>query len=69
MDSGNPKIFAQIWSGWFRQLRQTLNNNIAATAAAGEAAFTGTVVLAKLSVANGSLTVVNGVITAYHAPT
>lgn len=31
--------------------------------------FAGTVVLAKLNVANGSLTVSNGVITAYTAPT
>ena len=33
------------------------------------AGFSGTVVLAKLTTTNGSLTVVNGIITAYVAPT
>jgi hypothetical protein len=63
-DQVKDPVFSQVWSGWFRKLAQTVNGNLAA-------GFTGTVVLAKITGtgANGSLTVVNGIITAYTAPT
>ena len=61
-DSGT---FMQItWGGWFRQLYNRLN-------ATFNQGYTGTVALAKLTAggSNGSLTVTNGIITNYAAPT
>jgi len=52
------------WGGWFRSVWKQLNGN-------GAGVFSGTVVLAKITGggANGSLTLVNGVVTSYTAPT
>ena len=56
--------FSQVWSGWMRRVYDQLNG-------AGAGVFSGTVALAKLTTGGtaGSLTVVNGVVTAYVAPT
>ena len=58
LDEGGK--FVEAWSGWFRNLYNLLKPGISTT-----------VTLAKLTGggANGSLTVVNGIITAYTAPT
>jgi hypothetical protein len=52
--------FTQVWSGWFRSLYNALHGGL-----------TVTVPLVKLTVGgtNGSLTVSNGIITGYIAPT
>jgi hypothetical protein len=62
--------FAQIWSGWFRNLYETLNANFSSIQSSLPAGYNGTVVLAKLTTggSNGSLTVANGLITAYTPP-
>lgn len=59
-EDGNSKVFSQFWSGWFRVLYNILSPGISAN-----------VTLAKLTTggANGSLTVKNGIITSYTAPT
>jgi hypothetical protein len=55
--------FSWPWSGWLRGVWTVLNGN-------GAGVFSGTVTLAKLTAggSNGSLTIVNGVITGYAAP-
>lgn len=56
----DKKLFSARWWSWFYLLWHTINS-----------AFSGTVVLAKITPGgtNGSLTVVNGLITKYTAPT
>jgi hypothetical protein len=63
-------VFAQIWSGWFRKLYEALNANFSSIQSALPAGYSGTVALAKLTTggSNGSLTVSNGLITAYTPP-
>jgi type IV secretory pathway VirB2 component (pilin) len=58
-DSG-PNVFSRPWSGWFRNIFNALSGGISTT-----------VVLAKITAGgtNGSLTVQNGIITSYTAPT
>jgi hypothetical protein len=60
-DESGPQVFGRVWSGWFRNIFNALGGGIPST----------TVVLAKLTTggANGALTVVNGIITSYTAPT
>jgi hypothetical protein len=55
---------AQNWYGFFRQVFLTVNGNL-------KAGFSGTISLAKLTTggANGSITVVSGIITAVTPPT
>lgn len=59
-DNSGQNVFGRFWSGWFRSIYNVLNPGI-----------TVSVALAKLTAggANGSLTVKNGIITAYVAPT
>ena len=64
---GTPHVgymFSLQWDGWFKKLANSINSNIAA-------GYTGTISLAKLTSTgtNGSITVVNGVITAVTEPT
>lgn len=53
-------VFTQVWSGWFRALWNVVNPG-----------QTFNITLAKVTTggANGSITVVNGIVTAYVAPT
>ena len=55
--------FSQVWSGWFRKFWLTLNSLLSQ-------GYTGQVKLASLTSggSQGSLTVTNGVITGYTAP-
>ena len=57
-------MVSQVWSGWFRRITETFNNNLAA-------GYTGTITTAKLTGGgtNGSITFVNGVVTAQVAAT
>lgn len=59
-DDSGANVFSRVWSGWFRNIFIALSGGISTT-----------VSLAKLTVGgtNGSLTVVNGIITAYVPPT
>lgn len=61
------QLFTQLWSGWFRSLYNTVSANFSALGGG----ISTTVELAALTATGtkGSLTVVNGVITAYTAPT
>jgi hypothetical protein len=54
MDEGNPQIFSQLWSGWFRNIYNVLKPGISVT-----------IVTAKLTTggANGSMTFLNGILT------
>lgn len=56
-------VVTAVWKQWFLTLAQYINS--------GNGGYTGTVALAKLTSggANGSLTVVDGIITEYTAPT
>lgn len=68
-DSGN---FSPTWYRWLIQIVDFINTSGGLSGAQPKfSGFSGTVVLAKTSLAgsNGSLTVVNGVITNYVAPT
>lgn len=60
MDNSGKNIFSQFWSGWFRVIYNILNPGITTTVALAKLTGGGT---------NGSLTVKNGVITGYVAPT
>lgn len=59
-DSG-PSVFSRVWSGWFRNIFNALSGGVPSV----------TVTLAKLTTGgtNGSMTIVNGIITNYVAPT
>jgi hypothetical protein len=60
VDNSGDDIFGRVWSGWFRSIFNSLSGGM-----------TTIVPLAKLTVGgtNGSLTVVNGIITSVTAPT
>jgi hypothetical protein len=56
----NGKVFERVWSGWFRNLYNVLAPGL-----------TTTISLAKLTGggANGSISIENGIVTSYTAPT
>jgi len=64
--------FTPVWYRWLVSVMEYINNS-GGTGGAQPAfnGFSGTVVLAKITAlgSNGSLTVLNGIITAYTAPT
>lgn len=59
-DSG-PNVFSRNWSGWFRNIFNALGGGVTSA----------TIPLAKLTGggSNGSLTIVNGIITSVTPPT
>ncbi len=65
------RIFYRPWSLWFSNLAATVNKLIATVNGNLAAGYSGTISLAKLTGTgtNGSITVVNGIITSVVQPT
>jgi hypothetical protein len=60
MDDTGLNMFSRVWSGWFRNIYNAFKGGVSVS-----------VSLAKLTTGgtNGSMTVVNGIIVSYTAPT